>query len=93
MNSYDHTLGVHAGRDDLRERASTPYQSIYRRPTPCRTWKPVTASLDALVAGRAKADNPVYARLLNPTVAVSRRPWPASNMPRRRSASPRAWRP
>ncbi|NBD95075.1 MAG: aminotransferase class I/II-fold pyridoxal phosphate-dependent enzyme [Gammaproteobacteria bacterium] len=69
MNHYDHTLGVHAGREDLRE------MGVHALPVDLSTTYPLqdlgtgTASLDALVAGRAEADNPVYARLHNPTVA------------------------
>lgn len=69
MSNYTHTLGVHAGRDDLRE------LGVHALPVDLSTTYPLqdlgtgTASLDALVAGRAEADNPVYARLLNPTVS------------------------
>ncbi|NBB92201.1 MAG: aminotransferase class I/II-fold pyridoxal phosphate-dependent enzyme [Gammaproteobacteria bacterium] len=69
MSSYNHTLGVHAGREDLRE------LGVHALPVDLSTTYPLqdlgtgTASLDALVAGDAEADNPVYARLLNPTVA------------------------
>lgn len=69
MNSYDHTRGVHAGREDLRE------LGVHALPVDLSTTYPLqdlatgTASLDALVAGGGQADNPVYARLLNPTVA------------------------
>ena len=69
MSGYDHTLGVHAGREDLRE------LGVHALPVDLSTTYPLqdlgtgTASLDALVAGQAEADNPVYARLLNPTVS------------------------
>jgi cystathionine beta-lyase/cystathionine gamma-synthase len=69
MNSYDHTLGVHAGREDLRE------LGVHALPVDLSTTYPLqdlgtgTESLDTLVAGQGAADNPVYARLLNPTVA------------------------
>lgn len=68
MPGYDHTLGVHAGRDDLRS------LGVHAPPVDLSTTYPLddlgrgTASLDALVAGEPKADNPVYARLFNPTV-------------------------
>ncbi|RFF27775.1 MULTISPECIES: PLP-dependent aspartate aminotransferase family protein [unclassified Wenzhouxiangella] len=69
MSSYDHTTGVHAGREDLRQ------LGVHALPVDLSTTYPLqdlasgTASLDALVAGQAEAENPVYARLLNPTVA------------------------
>ncbi|RFF32315.1 trans-sulfuration enzyme family protein [Wenzhouxiangella sediminis] len=69
MSRYDHTLGVHAGREDLRE------LGVHALPVDLSTTYPLqdlgtgTASLDALVAGQAEAENPVYARLLNPTVS------------------------
>jgi len=69
MSSYTHTLGVHAGREDLRE------LGVHALPVDLSTTYPLqdlgagTASLDALVAGDAEADNPVYARLFNPTVS------------------------
>ena len=69
MNSYDHTLGVHAGRDDLRELGVHALPVDLSTTYPLQNLETGTASLDALVAGRAEADNPVYARLLNPTVA------------------------
>lgn len=68
-STYNHTLGVHAGREDLRE------LGVHALPIDLSTTYPLqdlgtgTASLDALVAGRAEADNPVYARLFNPTVS------------------------
>jgi methionine-gamma-lyase len=69
MDKFDHTLGVHAGREDLRE------LGVHALPLDLSTTYPVasleqgTQSLDDLVAGRAEADNPVYARLFNPGVA------------------------
>ena len=69
MGKLDHTLGVHAGRDDLRE------LGVHALPMDLSTTYPIdsleqgTQSLDELVAGRASADNPVYARLFNPGVA------------------------
>lgn len=69
MNSYDHTLGVHAGRDDLRELGVHALPVDLSTTYPLKDLETGTASLDALVAGRAEAENPVYARLLNPTVA------------------------
>lgn len=51
------TLGVHAPPVDL----STTY--------PIRDLAQGTASYDALAAGEATAENPIYARLHNPTVA------------------------
>src|SRR5690625_1964362 len=69
MSKFDHTLGVHAGREDLRE------LGVHALPVDLSTTYPLnnldegTGSLDTLVAGAASADNPVYARLYNPTVA------------------------
>jgi len=69
MSRFNHTLGVHAGREDLRE------LGVHALPVDLSTTYPLqdlgtgTASLDALVAGQAEADNPVYARLFNPTVS------------------------
>ena len=69
MDKLDHTLGVHAGREDLRE------LGVHALPLDLSTTYPVdsleqgTRSLDALVAGEAAADNPVYARLFNPGIA------------------------
>jgi methionine-gamma-lyase len=69
MDKLDYTLGVHAGREDLRE------LGVHALPLDMSTTYPVasleqgTQSLDDLVAGRAEADNPVYARLFNPGVA------------------------
>jgi methionine-gamma-lyase len=63
------TLGVHAGREDLTE------LGVHAPPLDLSTTYPVrdlevgTASFDALVAGQACAENPIYARLHNPTVA------------------------
>ncbi|MFW5926933.1 MAG: trans-sulfuration enzyme family protein [Wenzhouxiangella sp.] len=69
MTPFDHSLAVHAGREDLRD------LGVHALPMDLSTTYPLddlargTASLDALVAGEAQADNPVYARLHNPTVA------------------------
>lgn len=69
MSRFSHTLGVHAGREDLRE------LGVHALPVDLSTTYPLqdlgtgTASLDALVAGQSEADNPVYARLFNPTVS------------------------
>lgn len=69
MKSCNFTQSVHAGREDLRE------LGVHALPIDLSTTYPLsdvaggTASLDALVEGQATADNPVYARLFNPTVA------------------------
>ncbi|MEG3192379.1 trans-sulfuration enzyme family protein [Lysobacter sp. D1-1-M9] len=63
------TLAVHAGREDLVE------LGVHAPPIDLSTTYPVpdlgagTASFDALVGGDASAENPIYARLHNPTVA------------------------
>ena len=68
MTRFD-TLAVHAGREDFRA------LGVHAPPIDLSTTYPVTglesgtASFDALVAGEARADNPIYARLHNPTVA------------------------
>jgi cystathionine beta-lyase/cystathionine gamma-synthase len=64
-----HTRAVHAGRGDLAT------LGVHALPIDLSTTYPftdldgATTSLDALVAGDATAENPVYARLHNPTVA------------------------
>lgn len=69
MKTINHTQSVHAGREDLRR------LGVHALPVDLSTTYPLsdvaggTASLDALVSGQASADNPVYARLFNPTVA------------------------
>ena len=69
MTDRFETLAVHAGRDDFRQ------LGVHAPPLDLSTTYPVddldngTASFDALVAGQARADNPIYARLHNPTVA------------------------
>lgn len=63
------TRAVHAGREDFAT------LGVHAPPLDLSTTYPVadldagTASFDALVAGHARADNPIYARLHNPTVA------------------------
>lgn len=63
------TRVVHAGRDDFRNLC------VHAPPIDLSTTYPVHdlqrggASFDALVAGAAQAENPIYARLHNPTVA------------------------
>src|SRR5699024_5349076 len=69
MSHYNHTLGVHAGREDLRELGVHALPVDLSTTYPLQNLETGTASLDALVAGQGDADNPVYARLLNPTVA------------------------
>ena len=69
MKTWSHTDAAHAGRDRFRQ------LGVHAPPVDLSTTYPLdslvsgTASLDALVAGQAAADNPVYARLFNPTVA------------------------
>ena len=66
--SIKNTDLVHAGRQDLRR------LGVHALPVDLSTTYPLpdldqgTASLDALVEGHKVADNPVYARLFNPTV-------------------------
>jgi len=67
--SHFETLGVHAGREDLKT------LGVHALPIDLSTTYPITdlamgtESLDTLVAGERTAGNPVYARLYNPTVA------------------------
>ncbi len=68
MKTFKHTAGVHGGRQDLRQ------LGVHALPVDLSTTYPLSnvedgmAGLDALVEGQARADNPVYARLFNPTV-------------------------
>ncbi len=63
------TALVHAGREDLHR------LGVHALPIDLSTTYPVadldigTQSFDALVSGAAAAENPIYARLFNPTVA------------------------
>ena len=63
------TLAVHAGREDFTRIGvhAPPIDLSTTYPTPDLAVG--TASFDALVAGEASAENPIYARLHNPTVA------------------------
>ncbi len=66
---FSQTRAVHAGREDFAE------LGVHAPPLDLSTTYPVrdldvgTASFDALVGGAAEAENPIYARLFNPTVA------------------------
>ncbi len=64
-----HTLGVHAGRDDLGALGVHALPIDLSSTYPFTDLDAATQSLDALVAGAATASNGVYARLHNPTVA------------------------
>ncbi len=63
------TRAIHAGREDFSE------LGVHAPPIDLSTTYPVpdldagSASFDALVGGAAEAENPIYARLFNPTVA------------------------
>jgi methionine-gamma-lyase len=63
------TRAVHAGREDLARLGVHALPIDLSSTYPFTDLDRATASLDALVAGEAAAENPVYARLLNPTVA------------------------
>lgn len=63
------TRAVHAGREDLRTLGVHALPLDLSSTYPFTDLDRATASLDALVSGDATAENPVYARLLNPTVA------------------------
>ena len=61
------TLAVHAGREDLNELGVHALPIDLSTTYPFTNLDSATADFDALVAGEASADNPIYARLLNPT--------------------------
>ena len=61
------TLAVHAGREDLTELGVHALPIDLSTTYPFTNLDSATADFDALVAGEASADNPIYARLLNPT--------------------------
>lgn len=67
--SHLQTLGVHAGREDFSE------LGVHAPPLDLSTTYPIRdldagiSSFDALMGGQATAENPIYARLHNPTVA------------------------
>lgn len=63
------TLAVHAGREDFAELGVHAPPLDLSTTYPVRDLETGTASFDALVGGAAKAANPIYARLHNPTVA------------------------
>ena len=63
------TRAVHAGREDLRSLGVHALPLDLSSTYPFTDLDRATASLDALVSGDASAENPIYARLLNPTVA------------------------
>ena len=63
------TLAVHAGRDDFEQLGVHAPPLDLSSTYPVHDLDAATASLDALVGGAADAENPIYARLRNPTVA------------------------
>lgn len=63
------TLLVHAGREDFDALGVHAPPIDLSSTYPVRDLAAGTASFDALVAGAARAENPIYARLHNPTVA------------------------
>ncbi|HIL56548.1 MAG TPA: PLP-dependent transferase [Rhodothermales bacterium] len=63
------TRAVHAGREDLKTLGVHALPLDFSTTYPFTDLDRATASLDALVSGDASAENPIYARLLNPTVA------------------------
>ncbi len=60
---------VHAGREDLTSLGVHALPIDLSSTYPFTDLDGATASLDALVSGDKTADNPIYARLHNPTVA------------------------
>ena len=63
-----HTAAVHAGRDDLATLGVHALPIDLSSTYPFTDLDSATQSLDALVSGDARAANPIYARLHNPTV-------------------------
>ena len=63
------TRAVHAGREELRALGVHALPIDLSSTYPFTDLDGATASLDALVGGDKTADNPIYARLHNPTVA------------------------
>ena len=68
MTKHIDTIAVHAGREDFQElgihSAPLDFSSTY----PVKDLESGRDSIDALAAGGATADSPIYARLHNPTV-------------------------
>lgn len=68
MTKHIDTIAVHAGREDFQElgihAAPLDFSSTY----PVKDLESGRDSIDALAAGSATADSPIYARLHNPTV-------------------------
>jgi len=69
FKTFSHTDAVHAGRGDFRELGCHAPPVDLSSTYPIRDAEGATASLDALVEGRATATESVYSRLHNPTVA------------------------
>lgn len=67
--SHQDTLAVHAGREDFAELGVHAPPLDLSTTYPVRDLEAGTASFDAWVGGEARAANPIYARLHNPTVA------------------------
>ncbi|WP_412061657.1 trans-sulfuration enzyme family protein [Rubrivirga sp. IMCC45206] len=63
------TRAIHAGREDLTALGVHALPIDLSSTYPFTDLDGATASLDALVSGDKTADNPIYARLHNPTVA------------------------
>jgi methionine-gamma-lyase len=63
------TRAVHAGREDCQRLGVHALPIDLSSTYPFTDLDRATASLDALVSGDASAENPIYARLLNPTCA------------------------
>ena len=66
--SFD-TRAVHAGREDLTDLGVHALPLDLSTTYPFSDLTEAVESLDALAAGEGQAANPIYARLLNPTVA------------------------
>ncbi|MDP7559134.1 MAG: PLP-dependent transferase, partial [Planctomycetota bacterium] len=62
------TQSVHAGREDLSELGVHAPPLDYSSTYPIHDLEQGMASIDAFVKGEARAKNPIYSRLFNPTV-------------------------
>ncbi|OAB58343.1 cystathionine gamma-synthase [Leptolyngbya valderiana BDU 20041] len=69
LKPFSHTDAVHAGRGDFRGLGCHAPPVDLSSTYPIGDAEGATASLDALVEGRASASESIYSRLHNPTVA------------------------
>ena len=69
MKHNTETLAIHAGREDLRELGVHALPLDFSTTYPFRDLDAATAHLDTFVQGNEIPEDPIYARLFNPTVA------------------------